>query len=123
MGGKDETTVSQSRVTQADGLMEKIGDCRIHVGDKDGLIHFHDDKAKVKVAIPPDVFAAGWQKLESGQTDQWEFTDLERQTFLHIKLIVSPPPKAGDKTKLDVCVAVEKLEVSDDFAKLKKFCT
>lgn len=122
MGGKDETTVKQSRTTQADGTIEQIGDVRIHVGD-DSLIHFHDDKAKVKVAVPPATFAKAWQRLESGETDQWEFTDLERKTFLHVKLIVSPPVKVGGKTKLDVCVALEQLEVSDDFSKLKKFCT
>jgi hypothetical protein len=122
MGGKDETTVSQSRVKQADGTVEKIGELRLHVGP-DGLIHFHDDKAKKKAAVPPKTFAQMWEDFENGVADHWDFTDLKNQTYLQVRLSTSEPEKDGDQPKLDVVLTLDELEYSADFAKLKKFCT
>jgi len=114
MGGGNETTAAQKKPDAA-GTPQVSGEVRYHTSG--GEVHFHDDKNSLKVAVPTAAWFAAWQKIETGES--WQYTDIERQTSLNVGFttVIDDVGKA----KIDVCLSIEKVEISDDFEKLRKF--
>jgi len=118
MGGGNETTAAQKKPDAA-GTPQVSGEVRYHTSGSSGggEVHFHDDKNNLKVAIPSATWFAAWQKIETGES--WQYTDIERQTSLNVSFVTAID--AAGKAKLDVCLSIEKIGLSDDFEKLRKF--
>lgn len=114
MGGENETTVAQKKPDAA-GTLQVSGEIRYHTSG--GEVHFHDDKNRLKVAVPIATWFAAWQKIEAGES--WQYIDIERQTSLNVSFATAID--ADGKVKLDVCLSIGKIELSDDFEKLRKF--
>lgn len=122
MGGINETVATQKKDVGT-GKPVISGKVRYHLKNEGGCdwVHFHDDENGLKVAIPASTWFAAWQRLESG-LDNWQYTDLGHKTHLHVSFITTPP-NPPTPAKLDVCLSIEKVELSDDFEKLRKFTT
>ena len=116
MGGTNETTAKQKTVTK--GKTEVVGSVRYH--ENDGEIHFHDDRNKMKVAVPVATWMEAWQKLERGE--EITLFDAERDTCFVAELAYVPP-KDGKCAFKEVAMRVVKVLPSEDFDNLKKFST
>ena len=95
------------------GASQTIGSLRMH--ESAGEVHFHDDKRKLKVAVP----VAEWhdllaKALHSGETS-FTYIDQERETLLKVEVTV------GRKHDVDVELTIESATVGADLAKLLKF--
>lgn len=82
MGGSREIE-SPAKSTSGEG--ETIGMLRIHENQKE--IHFHDDKNKLKTAVPVATMFDAWQKLSEGKKKKFRFVDATNGTELRIKMI------------------------------------
>jgi len=119
MGGERETIAPQ-RVEKETGP-EVIGSVRYH--ESKGQVHFHDDTNKLKVAIPVATWYKAWTSILSSLPNEWHYADVENSAALHIKLSLK---KASEKKGrinpcLDALLHIEKIEISEEFAKLNTF--
>ena len=75
---------------------QSIGNLRIH--ENNGEIHFHDDAASLKVAVPSaDMFDA-WEKLATGRREKFKYIDATNGTELRIKIAKVKRKKRPDLT-------------------------
>lgn len=119
MGGERETIGSQKIETQTG--TEIIGSVRYH--ESKGQIHFHDDKNKLKVAVPVAVWYKAWNSLLSSVPGEWNYADIDNGTIMHVSVSLK---KASEKKnrphpRIDVLMQIQKVELSEDFSKLNNF--
>jgi hypothetical protein len=119
MGGERETTAPQ-RVEKETGP-EIIGSVRYH--ESKSQIHFHDDDNKLKVAIPVAAWYKAWNNLLSSLPNEWHYADVDNGTALHVTLTLKKAnqKKGREHPRLDALLHIEKIEPSEEFAKLHKF--
>lgn len=116
MGGQRETTVKPaSAVGQRLGGtgVADIGDIRIH--ENAGEVHFHLDKANLKVAVPVAKAFKGWEEV-SATPGEWSYIDVEHGTTVTLRSFIT----AG-VMNIDVLVSDTGHQFSDTFKKLNKF--
>lgn len=112
MGGERETTVPNSAPTVKGGNAN-IGKVRIH--ENKGEVHFHDDAANLKVAVPVAIWYEAWQRLQRGPYPaKWSYVDTKNNTSLKVRL------KLKDN-KLDCKLSVSTVSVTPDFQALQAF--
>jgi hypothetical protein len=78
MGGEREFTTTTD-------VGETIGKIRIH--ENAGEVHFHDDKNKIKVAVPVATMFGVWEKLRDGRKKRFKHKDLINKSILRIEVI------------------------------------
>lgn len=113
MGGERETHVKSKPKSGS----TEVGALRIH--ESGGEVHFHDDKRKLKVAVP----VATWYDatsllLAQRPGDAWTFVDPVQHTVLEATLVIDDRKK---KPVFDISLEITAIEVSDDLARLLKF--
>ena|SRR5258708_2411995 len=112
MGGQYEDTIEAPRKSRGKSGSETIGKIRFH--ESRGEVHFHDDDAKLKVAMPVHVWSEAWAQVASGARHEWSYIDGINGTALDVEL-------TADKGKVDVDLTIGETKVSDSFKKLQKF--
>lgn len=115
MGGANETTAPLK-----DSAGSVIGKVRYHLsGDE---VHFHEDAANKKVAVPVADWFAAFQELSEGTKEEWSFLDKKSMTYLTVKTAIVPSTDT-EPAKLDVVLNIGDIQVTSDFEALKKFTT
>lgn len=109
MGGAREFNMPSKAQDQV------VGNLRIH--ESSGEIHFHDDKNRLKAAVPSADMFDKWQKLTSGQKSKIKFRDKQNNTELRVR-VVGGKNKPTD-VQIEVCPIAG--SVTNDFAKFDKF--
>jgi len=113
MGGKDEfksEPVKQDRVVSSAGV--KAGPVRIH--ENNGEVHFHDDKAKLKVAVSNSTIYSKFLNLEtSPTTEPVVLLDPERNTQVRLEWV-------NKKGVWDLDIVVEEIDLGDNYRQLRK---
>jgi hypothetical protein len=90
MGGTNEKIVPPAK-KKAEGKEVQIGgNLRLH--ENAGEVHFHDDTAKVKVAISTPDFYKKWREWKVSPTQPLIFIDPAKQTKLTLE-----PVTVGDE--------------------------
>jgi hypothetical protein len=117
MGGDRESFVAKNK-THIVGRGSSVGQIRIHISD--GEVHFHDDTAKLKAAVPVDIWYLVWNKLLSRDTGAWAFADAVNETLLSVKTLFSD---RGDKAEIDAIVEVKPLAIKDGIKNLQYVTT
>ncbi len=117
MGGERETNV-KSTPSAKSGSTE-VGSIRIH--ESGGEVHFHDDKRKLKVAVPVASWYAAVENLSSLGEHGLLFFDAKNGTSLEVHLLVTEAESGKGKPEFDVELTITQIEVADDLAKLLKF--
>lgn len=79
MGGERETSVPASKGTTTPTSVNNI---RVH--ESQGEVHFHDDSAKLKAAVPVAVWWKAWEQLRTEPTP-WVWYDPVNGTELRIE--------------------------------------
>jgi len=129
MGGERETFLESAEKAKSkidDGgdaqnpPTESMGSLRgtnnpLRIHESGGEVHFHDDTAKLKAAVPVSAWFKAWDKLSS-QPQSWQFVDQKNQTVLTIDTKL-------DNGSLDADVTLAKLAVGTNFSALNKFTT
>lgn len=114
MGGSNEKVVPPATVT-ADGKKISIGtNLRIHENTKEGKVHFHDDTAVLKVAIPTAEFFKRWREWRTSPSTPLVLIDAVAKTKLTLKPI-------DDQGKLDIAGDVSKIDFGAGFKALDDF--
>lgn len=108
MGGENETYVAKKDKNKDSATLTNF---RIH--DSNGEIHFHDDKSKLKCAVPVAVWWKGWDKIRSNR-ETFKHDDTTNNTSLSVSTFV-------ENGILDVSISVEKITISPDYKKLETF--
>lgn len=109
MGGERETVVEKTD-KKGDSIKD-LGGLRIHENNHE--VHFHDDKAKLKAAVPVSVWWRAWDKLRC-EPGTWNYVDSKFNSHLTVETRVE------DGT-LEVYVALASAKVGKNFAKLNDF--
>ncbi len=110
MGGVNEKTIEISKSGKG-GKDTTIGKIRIH--GNAGEVHFHDDDAKLKVAVPTGKFWAAWSNNADLQT--LTFHDTTRGASVTINFT---SPSAG---VVEADIDVYELKTSKAFQQLNDF--
>jgi len=110
MGGERETTIRQ----QKPGTSGQISNIRFHENRTEGTIHFHDDAAGLKVAVPAKTWFRAWEQLTVDAFDTWRYFDVKNSTVLHVSL-------SQKGNEVDCTLHIESVKLSDSFASLEKF--
>lgn len=121
MGGERETLVPQ-KTRKTDGSSHEIGQIRIH--ESNGEVHFHDDTNKLKVAVPSATWFSAFEKaLENMDSHEWSYVDPKQKAVLTMKCRIrsANPKKDRPIARAEVTLRIEKIELSDELAKLNKF--
>jgi len=114
MGGERETKVPKS---QSQSTPTSLGDIRIH--ESGGEVHFHDDKSKLKVAVPVAEWWKEWQRLKTPSvSQQWDYIDSINSTLLSI---VSEIDRDKSPPEISLKILIEKVKVADNFKKIQEF--
>ncbi len=114
MGGERETVVAQKSSTSPEATL--LGEIRIH--ESKGEVHFHDDKAKLKVAIPVHVWSSVWQELSTLRKTKWTYADSDNEAVLRVKMKRS---KGKSGSNLEATVRLEKCTTNQVYESLQKF--
>ena len=99
----------------------KIGKQSLRIHLSDGEIHFHNDKALLKVAVPIGDWWSAWTRLSCLNIESYSFLDVGKGTVLKVSVFKS------DADELDVSVEIEKMfkkapiKTSANFNKLDKY--
>ena len=110
MGGERETTLEKKNL-KSDGEITSLGNFRIH--ESNGEVHFHDDKNKLKAAVPFGAWYKAWDKLR-GEPATWQYIDTTNNTNISVETRL-----ANDE--FDVIVSIQSIKVGNDYAKLSTF--
>lgn len=78
MGGERETHLEK----KSDGQTVQLGKLRLH--ESAGEVHFHDDAAANKTAVPVSDWWKAWERIRS-QPGKFEWIDSINKTYLVIK--------------------------------------
>lgn len=106
MGGEKETVLSKK-----DGGTAELNNIRLH--ENNGEVHFHDDRNKLKCAVPVSAWWKGWESIRTS-CGTWQYIDIVNNTQVTAKTFM-------DLGGLDVSVHVDKMTVSGDYSKLNIF--
>lgn len=113
MGGEREATI-EAKPSKAGGNSGTFGKLRFH--ESMGEIHFHDDVAAIKVAIPVALWSAAWEKLSSGQIKKFNYYDTSNASQIDVRI------KRKKRTAIiEAVVEVSKLNFGAEFNALQKF--
>jgi len=85
MGGERET-FAEKKPSKESKEGTKLGKFRIH--QNAGEVHFHDDEAKLKVAVPVADWWKAWEKLRT-ESSQFEWCDTVNDTILTVETTIS----------------------------------
>lgn len=130
MGGANETKVAQRSPAKASGNCphcdmaldaspaSTIGKVRIH--ESGGEVHFHDDKADNKVAMPVATWYDRYENLLAGG-DAIKYIDSVNKTLLIVSLAITDPAKSGDPKVADLLIELSKIAISAEMSKIQKF--
>lgn len=111
MGGERETVVESKK--KASGAT-KVGKIRIH--ESGGQVHFHDDDAKLKVAVPVSSWFEIFQKVSTGGSET--VIDPVNKTIL---LITVRSKKMPTGYMLTALLSIDKCSPSPEFELLHLF--
>lgn len=133
MGGLAEGSI-QSKPPEKGGpgtIIGQVQKLRFHRTTDNKEIHFHDDKAKLKVAIPAVEWWVAWERVlknpNAGSDEKpWTWVDAKNKTMitLTVKVVqprrprnaeVAPPPI------IDIYPTLTKVEFGEVFQKLDAF--
>lgn len=114
MGGQNETVLKSDK-TKSD----TISGIRVHTNN--GEIHFHNDKEKLKTAIPIGVWYNALNSLKSKNNPMddhdrhWTYIDVKNKTMLNICLSFDM-----DMIKLEMVmsISIEPIDIDPEFIKL-----
>lgn len=112
MGGERETVVEQKATSDA-GVIT-AGSIRIH--ESGGEVHFHDDAAGRKVAVPVAVWFERYEALLSGAVDSVRCIDPVNDTVLSVSFHVR-----RKKRLADLRIEIDDVSMSQTFRALHKF--
>jgi hypothetical protein len=113
MGGEREATI-ETRPSKTKENSGKFGKLRFH--ENLGEIHFHDDAAGIKVAIPVALWSAAWEKLSSGQIKKFNYYDTSNASQIDVRI------RRKKRTSIiEAMVEVSKLNFGAEFNALQKF--
>jgi hypothetical protein len=129
MGGDRETFLesaekAKSAMGPADdaggvaGTMGSVGSAsgaRIRIHESQGEVHFHDDTAKLKVAVPVSKWFKIWDRL-SNEPQRVEIPDEKNKTALTVETKL-------DNGVLDAVLSIVPMTVGTNFSELTKFTT
>ena len=90
---------------------------RSHIATENGKqqLHFHDDSAGIKVAVPVADWYSAWQKLSTLRTTEWQYLDIENNTLLTVKT-------GKDRhNRIEARIDIEKTELGTVFSKLSEY--
>ncbi len=120
MGGKNETTVpkEKTRARAPATATRAIGHIRVH--ENQGEVHFHDDAAEIKVAIPAAAWYNAWNALSSGAQRTFSYLDPTHESLLTIDVSIKGRKK---NPRVDLDISVKPAALSASFEALKKFST
>ena len=125
MGGEREKVLDMSKSSGSVGIEVGTSKNPIRMHENQGEVHFHDDKASRKVAVPCEQFWKDWQSFQHRMIDpnaKLTFFDEGRGTAVTITPDLST--KRGT-IRAHVTVKVDNVETSDalkdmiDFARGK----
>jgi len=108
MGGERETTVEKKDKKEGGTT---FGGFRIH--ESNGEVHFHDDKNKLKAAVPLGAWYKAWDKLR-GEPAIWQYIDTTNNTNISVETRL-------ENDEFDVIVSIQAIKVSKDYGKLNTF--
>lgn len=100
MGGDREFTTPAKTVTG-----QFLGNIRIH--ENNGEVHFHDDRARCKVAVPVAQMFAAWERMSDGRMTKYKFIDQINGTMLRMRV------SKKKKGPTDIDVEVKRLNPND----------
>lgn len=128
MGGDFEKQLSKTERPQASSPsgveMPLIQEGSVRIHSSQGEVHFHDDKAKIKVAVPAATFWKEWKDFQATKIarkgEQITFFDASRQTAA---VIESHSRFSGGKLAIAVTVDLVQVEQSDNVKKLADFAS
>lgn len=116
MGGDREFTTPAKEVITG----QPIGNLRVH--ENGGEVHFHDDDAKCKVAVPVAEMFAAWDKISDGRMAKFKYHDTINGTVLRMRVV------KGKKGPTDINVEVKRMKPkeivgmrSNDFQAFERF--
>lgn len=92
MGGERETVLEKAPAVEGPSTSGSVrgigGTIRIH--QSGGEIHFHDDAAKIKAAVPVADWWKAWESLKNKEAT-WDFIDSKNESLLRVRTTISPP--------------------------------
>lgn len=115
MGGQNEFTIQPKKVP---GHEVVAGALRVH--ENKGQVHFHDDKANLKAAVPVDRWYAAWDKLRT-EPGTWRFYDTEFGSVLSVQTSVTKGKFGTKPPKIEVFMSLEKANATPEYAALDTF--
>jgi hypothetical protein len=116
VGGDREGFVPQTKAkTNSSG---QAGQIRFH--EKSGEVHFHDDAAKLKVAVPVAEWSRQWNDLQQQPPGKavYRYFDSEHSTLLNVEIVFNLKTKTPN---VDLNISIDKIDYSKSFADLQKF--
>lgn len=118
MGGEREDVIQakSSKSPGPAGEPETIGAIRFH--ESTGEVHFHDDAAGLKVAVPVAEWWKAWRLIRQGQTSEWTWHDVARKTILRIVCMIDDD---AEPPILDCELHIEAVAHGDGFTRLERF--
>jgi len=90
---------------------------RIH--ESGGEVHFHNDDAGLKAAVPIAAWWAAWDKLKNFQICDWSYLDKTRGIMVEVVVYNDKDGKLEASVSLDLVST----DVGDTFAALDRFST
>ena len=123
MGGERETVLSSPPASTKPRGQTTVSGIRMH--ENKGQVHFHDDKRKIKVAVPTDVFWKAWNNtpFDKGTAGNQVYRTMAMidPTNKTVVVIDSSIHLSAKKTRLDTSVRVEKLTLDPNHQKIQDF--
>jgi hypothetical protein len=118
MGGENEQVVPKSSPATPAVGDQLSGNLRIHTDTNNGEIHFHDDAAKIKAAVPASLWYRVWDDLRSLQMRVWEFVDPQGESIL--KVTMNVVDNVGVPSTVESHIELRKVVTNDTFKLLDK---
>jgi hypothetical protein len=122
MGGERETFLEGEKSSGGApagtaGSVGQVSGARLRIHENQGQIHFHDDVANMKVAVPVSVWWKAWQELQQ-PGHHWEYVDIDNKTCLSIETKII---QTGDVLTIDSAITVRRLGIGTNYNDLAKF--
>lgn len=90
----------------------------IRFHESNNEVHFHDDEAKLKAAVPAAIWYAAWSQLKVLKIKDWNYRDEKNQTYLELFLGKDSNGAAEVQVKLS---KIAKFSTGPTFNKLDNF--
>jgi hypothetical protein len=108
MGGEREVVVEKKASSKSS---TDLGGLRIH--ESQGEVHFHDDKSKLKAAVPVATWWRAWDKLRS-EPGIWHYIDSKLNSQLTVETKI-------EKSVFEVVVSLNAASAGPNYDKLNDF--